>query len=263
MMLFGNKKSATEKEWENLQKRELQFCKKQMEKKTSFLNEKLSGVVPAQLESNLQKAFYKAFELVFEKGTAVIEKTYRKDEKEYQYQMNTYAADLRENKKNVRAFRKNAQGSKRTNLLISGVEGIGMGILGIGIPDIPVFTAVLLKSVYEIALSYGFSYETEEEQIFILRLIATALYGQEEFEENNSSLNRWIDERIEEPREKQEWTKQAADALSKELLYMKFLQGIPVAGVVGGLADAVYLKRITDYADLKYYRRFLNRKRGV
>ena len=38
---------------------------------------------------------------------------------------------------------------------------------------------------------------------------------------------------------------------------MKFLQGFPVAGVVGGLADTVYLKKITDYADLKYKRRFL------
>lgn len=39
--------------------------------------------------------------------------------------------------------------------MISGVEGVGLGLLGIGLPDIPLFTAVILKSVYEIALSYG------------------------------------------------------------------------------------------------------------
>ena len=50
-----------------------------------------------------------------------------------------------------------------------------------------------------------------------------------------------------------------ANALSHELLYMKFLQGIPIAGIVGGVFDAVYLKRIADYADLKYRRRFLLR----
>ena len=60
-------------------------------------------------------------------------------------------------------------------------------------------------------------------------------------------------------REKKEQMRLTANALSHELLYMKFLQGIPIAGIVGGVFDAVYLKRIADYADLKYRRRFLLR----
>ncbi|WP_341479481.1 MULTISPECIES: hypothetical protein [Hungatella] len=38
---------------------------------------------------------------------------------------------------------------------------------------------------------------------------------------------------------------------------MKFVQGLPIIGIAGGLSDCVYLKRITDYAELKYRRRFL------
>lgn len=45
--------------------------------------------------------------------------------------------------------------------------------------------------------------------------------------------------------------------LSKELLYLKFVQGIPVVGVIGGVSDVVYQKKITDYALLKYKKRFL------
>lgn len=41
---------------------------------------------------------------------------------------------------------------------------------------------------------------------------------------------------------------------------MKFLQGIPVVGAVGGIYDAVYMKRITEYANLKYKKRFLMKK---
>ena len=52
----------------------------------------------------------------------------------------------------------------------------------------------------------------------------------------------------------------AAEGLSKELLYMKFLQGLPVVGAVGGIYDAVYMKRITEYANLKYKKRFLMKK---
>ena len=49
--------------------------------------------------------------------------------------------------------------------------------------DIPLFTAVLLKSIYEIALSYGFTYETEEEQCFILRIIENAFLHGERLEQ--------------------------------------------------------------------------------
>ena len=43
---------------------------------------------------------------------------------------------------------------------------------------------------------------------------------------------------------------------------MKFLQGIPVVGAVGGAYDAVYLKRVAEYAELKYRRRFYQDKYG-
>ena len=54
-----------------------------------------------------------------------------------------------------------------------------------------------------------------------------------------------------------EQIKSTSDALAKELLYLKFVQGIPIVGVIGGLSDMVYQKKISDYAALKYKRRFL------
>ena len=50
----------------------------------------------------------------------------------------------------------------------------------------------------------------------------------------------------------------AAEGLSGELLYMKFLQGIPIVGAVGGAYDPIYIDRITRYAAMKYNRRFLH-----
>ena len=46
-------------------------------------------------------------------------------------------------------------------------------------------------------------------------------------------------------------------ALAHALLLMKFLQKIPVVGVIGGASDFIYMERISDYAVLKYQRRFL------
>lgn len=50
--------------------------------------------------------------------------------------------------------------------------------------------------------------------------------------------------------------KQAAGVLSMNLLYMKFLQGIPLVGAVGGAYDAVLVRQVSEYAELKYRRRF-------
>lgn len=50
--------------------------------------------------------------------------------------------------------------------------------------------------------------------------------------------------------------RQTSECLSKELLYMKFLQGIPFVGAVGGAYNAIYMRRVSKYAELKYRRRF-------
>ena len=109
--------------------------------------------------------------MIFEQGTGIIEKTYKKDVLQKEFQINEYANEIQQSKKTLKAFEKKAGSSGRMNLVLSSVTGIGMGILGIGIPDIPIFTAMVLKSIYEIALSYGFEYESEAERRFILMLI--------------------------------------------------------------------------------------------
>ena len=58
-----------------------------------------------------------------------------------------------------------------------------------------------------------------------------------------------------------EQIRRTSDALAGELLYLKFVQGLPVVGMVGGVSDMVYQKRISDYAAVKYKRRFLETKR--
>lgn len=42
---------------------------------------------------------------------------------------------------------------------------------------------------------------------------------------------------------------------------MKFLQGIPIVGAAGGAYDAVYMKQIVKYAEMKYRRRFYSKRR--
>lgn len=268
-MAIFERKSAWEKEWQDLLKKEAKFTAKRKEGPTSVLMKKLDRLVPEKLSGTLNVAFFKAFELIFEKGTGIIEKTYNKEKRETDFKVNTYASELSDKRSAAKAFTKQARSTKGVNLLISGVEGIGMGLVGSGIPDIPVFIAMVLKSVYEIALSYGYRYDSDAERIFILKLIENAMCDDEEFVKRDRALNDEIhnialngDNIGEEfwTIGKDEQMRTSAAALSEEMIYTKFVQGFFVVGLVGGIFDPVYVNRISDYAVLKYRRRFLEGK---
>lgn len=256
-----NNLSPLEKEWLKLQKQEQIYMQKRMEKKDSRLNQLLEKKVPENLQKTLDTAFSKAFYLIFEKGTGVIEKTYKKEELEKTYQINEFAAKVRNNRKSLKTFSKKASGAGNLNMLISGVSGIGLGVLGIGIPDIVLFTGLMLKSIYEIALNYGFDYEKEEEKQFILLLIRGAVSFGEELHEINDELNFYMETgHFTRCQRLSDSINEAAGGLSKELLYMKFLQGIPVVGAAGGAYDVIYMKQIVKYAEMKYRRRFYSKR---
>jgi len=260
-MSFFSHKSPWQAEWDRLSKREARFLERAAEREAPLLERGLADKVPKKLRGTLDAAFCKAFSLMFERGTGAIEKVCQRERREHEFQVRQYAADLREDKKSLRAVSRAAGSAGRKNLLLSGAEGVGLGLLGVGLPDIPVFTAVLLKSVYETALSYGCRYDTPKERIFVLRVIRTALSHGGELGELDRSIDGFQQagtwpEGVTVERE----LAAAASCLSGELLYMKFLQGIPIAGAVGGVCDVTCLHRVQTYADLKYHKRFLLRR---
>lgn len=257
------KMTPWEREWRALEKREQQYLDKKKAKKISALNQLLEDKVPPNLQGRLDTAFSKAFGLVFEKGTGIIEKTYKKQQMEEDYQIHAFTAEVKKDRKSLRNFSKKANTSGNKNLLLSGVEGVGLGILGIGLPDIPLFTGMILKSIYEIALHYGYGYETEEEKYFILLLIRCALARERAWEKAKERMQAFlIEEQLPPCYDRDLEIQKTAEVLSQELLYMKFLQGLPVVGAVGGAYDAIYLNAILQYGKIVYKKRFLLKHKG-
>lgn len=261
-----------ENEWRLLELKEKSFIVRNIMAKTpkwiSFVEKK----VPSTLQNTLEVAFNKAFVTVFDKGAALIEKTYNKKKQITLFKSNARKLRREEfNARNVKKFENQAKRTVYKNLTITTIEGIGLGIIGLGIPDIPIFVSVLLKSIYEISISYGFSYTSDREKLFILRLIDASLKNGDVLREKDDKINDLIEhyyiedvmmerEETDEAAMKRRLKKQidiTAAALAHELLYGKFIQGTTFVGVVGGITDFTCLKRITDYAALKYKRRFL------
>lgn len=272
------RRTAWEKEWNSLQKREERYLKRRESPRESGISRLLEDKVPKKLQGILDAAFLKGFDAVFSKGNAVIERTYSSERQRQDYKIREFAAAVRRDRKSLRAFSRTARGGSWINLAISAAEGVGLGVLGIGLPDIPLFLGVLLKSVYQIALSYGFEYASPEERHLILKIIETSLMDGEELRRADMGVNELMEHmaakedggksgqgddggklRAEDGQNPDRQIKRTAEALSRELLYMKFIQGLPVVGVVGGIGDAVCLKKVTGYVEMKYRRRFLLR----
>lgn len=265
-----------ENEWRLQGLKEESFLVRHVMDKTPKWVSLVEKKVPETLQNTLEAAFTKAFVTVFEKGSGLIEKTYRKDKQISRFKQNKWEMEQENfNRKSVKRFERQARRTAGKNLAISTVEGIGFGIVGLGIPDIPIFVSVLLKSIYEIAISYGFRYTTEKEKLFILKIIDAALQNGDTLRKKDAEVNKLIARYYEEETipekvgETDEFVTElqiirqidtSAQALSHELLYGKFVQGMTFVGVVGGTADYTCLKRIIDYASLKYKRRFLLRQ---
>ena len=251
-------KTVLQKEIERHRRAERRFLKKQFYKEPTKLDLFLADKVPEKLESTLNAAFAKAFHLIFSKGTWLISKTYSEDKLVEEFELAAEELEILGGSRQMRRFKRRASVTGTAHTLVSAVAGLTMGIFGGMLPDIVLFNALVLRNIYQIAMKYGYSYDTDEARKFILRIIAAAISDGDELIQANKEINHMIrtdlsgdtgtlDERINE----------AAMALAKALLLMKFLQNIPVIGVVGGASDFIYMERISDYAVLKYQRRFL------
>ncbi len=225
--------------------------------------EKIESKIPAKLQSTLESAFYKSFQLVFEKGTQYIEKTYNKDKIQMEHDVHNYAMEQKITRKHVRNVDSRSRLSRLFNTSLSTLEGTVLGILGVGIPDIFLFTALLMRTVYEVALSYGYDYNQETEQIYILLLLSTAMAAPEDKKALNARLDK-LGEAIDRKQpiniDLQQVMREASDTLSASMLTAKFIQTIPIVGVVGGAVNYHISRKIGKFASIKYKKRYLTQK---
>ncbi len=253
------KLSPLHTEYRKVCARELKYLEKHKDKKDSALSAILAEKIPAGLQTALDKAFEKSFGLIFEKGTGIIEKSYNKEKLRKSFSLDDYIATIKNDKKSFRTISARSAGSSLGNTVMSTVSGMGMGFIGVGIPDIAVFTGLMLKNLYQMSLNFGFDYEKDEEKQFILMVIQGAVACGDELLKINDELNHFIHHKcFPAGINLAENIKKTAGYLSKELLYTKFLQGIPVVGAIGGGFDAVYMNKINSYANIKYNYRYLN-----
>ena len=236
------KKAVTpwEKEFARLERRRRAYQARHARPPESRLDRALEDKVPPKLREALNSAFVKAFDLVFQRGTGLLERTFDAEAARQQFEIDQFTVQLKGDRSSLRVFSRRAGRTGALNLALSGAEGTLLGLLGIGLPDIPLFTGVLLKSLYQMAARYGYGWDTPAERYYLLLLVQGALTPcpPEDYDQGTQ-------------------IRRTASLLADRLLAMKFVQGIPILGMAGGISDALCLERVQRYAGLNYHRRFL------
>ena len=257
-MLF-KKQTPTEKELKIIEKAEEKLHKKACERTEATWKKELEKKIPANVYDGLKNAFTKAFSLIFEKGTGIIEKTYNKDSIQKEHMVLDYDIKMRGRRKEMQKLQKTAKRSNLKNAAITTVEGIGLGALGIGLPDIVLFVGMMMKGIYESAAHYGIDYEKSSEKVLILKMMSASMATGEMWEVQNEELNQLFSretlEFTEEELKKQ--IEQTAEVFAMDMLVMKFVQGLPIVGIVGGMTNPIYYNRVLDYVQLKYRKRYI------
>lgn len=257
MRWIGNR-SPLEKSMAALLRQEGQMERAAVRMRPAAWRAALEKKLPDKVQIGLESAFCKAFSMVFSQGRTLLEKGINRDELLALHTVRDNAV-RQGGRRELRRMDRAVRQSGLRALTLTTVEGVGLGALGIGMPDVVLFIATLLRSVYETSLQYGFDYSPRSEQMYILKLLETSMCAGEEWPRHNAEADRLADSlQPVSDADFQAQLQRTAAAFAMDMLLLKFVQGLPVVGIIGGAANPVYHRRVMRYVQLKYRKRYLN-----
>ena len=251
---------ALHRRWNQLRRAQKHALQAALKREDGPSMDKLKEKIPEKVREKLEFAFCKSFNAVFEYGDAVIDKTInfnahrsRFEKKEMDFLANGSYSSLS-------AIDRSGILSDSFNLLLTTVEGVGLGLLGVGIPDIVLFVAMLLRGVQEAALQYGRDPNTEQDKMLMLYMLEAAMCSGEDWVEKDKLIEQmFLYPHLipDDPDIADEQLQKTAAAFATDLLVLKFIQGLPIVGFVGGLSNPVYYNKVIRYVRLKYERSYI------
>lgn len=255
----GKHRILLRRELLKIQTEEQKLRKKAETAKPADWKKALEQKIPEKVYTGLETAFCTGFSLVFQHGRKLIELTYKKENLKQEHILRDQAVQTEGSRRDFKQMQKNVRNAGLKNMAATTAEGMALGALGVGMPDVVLFLATLLKGVYETALHYGFEYETPEEQYLILRMVSASLKTGRAWLREDAKVEELLqaDAMGVDPEVLKEQIKKTASAFAVDMLVLKFIQGMPVVGFLGGAANPVYYRKVMNYVQRKYRKRYL------
>jgi len=250
-----------------LSRRWTQLCRSQqlarraaMKRTQRGYMEALKRKIPEKAREKLEWAFCKAFGAVFEYGDGVLDKTYAREKEGLRFIARDLGFVMDGDSTALRKFSDIGAASDSLNMLLTTVEGVGLGALGIGMPDIVLFVGMLLRGVREASAQFGRDSDSESEKLLTLCMLEAAMLSGEDWVEKDNAVEHMLacpESVPTAPGAAEQQLQRTAAAFATDLLVLKFVQGMPIVGLVGGLSNPVYYRKVMSYVRLKYERAYI------
>jgi len=222
--------------------------------------------IPRKIRIGLEDVFREVFVMIFNDGTFVIEQTYDRKAMERKHRIRQYIIDINGEQDDLQRLCRASASRNVLNATVTAAEGIGLGLLGVGIPDIILFLGMLLRGIYETAINYGYDYRSSSEKYFILKMMETVLLRGDARKAGHSELNRMITEQTVGRmtiKDMNDQIRKTSSAFASDMIVLKFIQGVPIVGAIGGIGNPVYYQKVMRYVRLMYKKRYLCEHSGV
>ena len=228
------------------------------------LREKIESKIPEKLMETMDAAFYTAFQVIFKRGTGLLGKTIPEKRLRADRYIKEYYLGKDPDARSVRAFHKSAVLSGAATTAMATAEGSSAPTSTPSSRARTDLMSILLRAVYQTAVRYGFAYDTPQERYYILLLLSAALTRGPEraaFSRRADDFGRSVDHGEGPWFDLDTQMRETSKALSNAMLVVKFIQGTAIVGVVGGACNFSASRKVTEVANLKYQKRFLEKKR--
>ena len=231
-----------DKEIEKLNSREAEFLD---------FDESIDDTDTVKLNNKIDKAV-KTSIITITKGISL-----KNIEKRYQHNMKLLKKEVDYN--NITSFDRDSKKIYEKGKSFTYKEGLILGAFGIGIPDLPIFLSILLRSMYSFAAVYGFDYKSEFERLYLLKLLQASLSKGHKRKIYFKELDEFLISKDTSLVDIDELT----ILITKELLAAKLVQGVLIAGAVGGFTNRNTYSKVMRATRYKYRQRFLLKLRDI
>lgn len=217
-----------------------------------------------QIEKLYMQTIAKALHLLLVENQAWLEKTFHRQRVINTAYTNRKAFSNHPHKATWRVLNHAISPALRTTRLLSLGEGTIVGLFGTttAIADIPLFIALILRTINLIALNYGFDYRFKNEKFYILRLISFTIIKDSQQKNTYSkivdALANYIDTDQTFHLNFNKVMQTTAQHLAEALIHYKIAQSIPLLGApIGGFSNYYFMTQICRKSKLKYQKRYL------
>ncbi len=220
----------------------------------------MTDSLPAVHREGLDLAFSQSLAFLMNPQSNILADFICREDMEARFHQLDRAVDLDPGFQALGHMEREAARLNNMDFSVAALEGLGFGTVGVGSPETVILCALMLRTLYETALVYGFNIDHPWEKDLALMLLSAAFSSGEDAYQEQRELTRVLKglaEGVTPEIDRDRRLRAAASRMAGSMSLQKFIQGIPVLGAAGMFFNSAAMNRLQTLSRCVYKQRYL------